>query len=223
MFGFRLNAVSTPDLDTRSQRPGRSRGNAGGPLWRVREPLIMAGEMAAGRMAVGEAGRGFDLETCLRLGTVPAVFSSQDPESALAAYAALYVEQEVRAEGLARDIGSFSRLTTVAGYLELLEDLLLAFRLPVFTRRAKRRLAAHPRFFYFDCGVFRSLRPAGPLDRPEDLRGLAAFGAEYPEARRVLLYRGAERLAVRDILCLPVEDFLARLHPKRGLQQAVRA
>ena len=262
----------------------------------------------AAEMVAGEAGRRFDLETCLRLGTVPTVFSSQDPESALAAYAALYVEQEVRAEGLARDVGSFSRFleaaafshgatlnvsavarecetnrTTVAGYLELLEDLLLAFRLPVFTRRAKRRLAAHPKFFYFDCGVFRSLRPAGPLDRPEeiggpaleglvaqhlrawlaysradarlyywrtrsgvevdfvlygtdgiwafevknadrvrpeDLRGLTAFGAEYPEARRVLLYRGAERLAVRDILCLPVEDFLARLHPQRGLPAA---
>lgn len=56
--------------------------------------------------------------------------------------------------------------STVSGYLELLEDLLLAFRLPVFSRRAKRRLLAHPRFFYFDCGVFRSLRPSGPLDRP---------------------------------------------------------
>ena len=282
---------------------------AGRAAMRSMHPF-MAGEMTAGEVA-GEAGRGFDLETCLRLGTVPAVFSSQDPESALAAYAALYVEQEVRAEGLARDVGSFSRFleaaafshgttlnvsavarecetsrTTVAGYLELLEDLLLAFRLPVFTRRAKRRLAAHPRFFYFDCGVFRSLRPAGPLDRPEeiggpaleglvaqhlrawlaysgadarlyywrtrsgvevdfvlygadgiwafevknadrvrpeDLRGLAAFGAEYPEARRVLLYRGADRLAVRDILCLPAADFLARLHPQRGLERAVRA
>lgn len=283
---------------------------AGRAVMRSMHPF-MAGEMLAGEVAdgaAGEAGRRFDLDTNLRLGTVPAVVSSEDPESALAAYAALYVEQEVRAEGLARDVGSFSRFleaaafshgtalnvsaiarecetsrTTVAGYLELLEDLLLAFRLPVFTRRAKRRLAAHPRFFYFDCGVFMSLRPAGPLDRPEeiggaaleglvaqhlrawlaysgsdaklyywrtrsgaevdfvlygtgglyafevknadrvrpeDLRGLAAFGDEYPEARRVLLYRGEDRLVVRDILCLPVEDFLVRLHPQRRLEDA---
>ena len=279
---------------------------AGRAAMRSMHPF-MAGEMAGG--AAGAAGRRFDLEPCLRLGTVPAVVSSDDPESALAAYAALYVEQEVRAEGLARNVGSFSRFleaaafshgttlnvsavarecetsrTTVAGYLELLEDLLLAFRLPVFTRRAKRRLVAHPRFFYFDCGVFRSLRPAGPLDRPaeiggaaleglvaqhlrawlaysgsdaslyywrtrsgtevdfvlygtggiwafevknagrvrpEDLRGLAAFGDEYPEARRVLLYRGPDRLALRDILCLPVEDFLVRLHPRQGLKYAI--
>lgn len=269
---------------------------------------FMAGEMGAGD--VSEAGPRIDLDTCLGLGTVPSVVSAQDPESALAAYAALYVEQEVRAEGLARNIGSFSRFleaaafshgavlnvsaiarecetsrTTVAGYLELLEDLLLAFRLPVFTRRAKRRLVAHPKFFYFDCGLFGSLRPKGPLDRPaeidgpaleglvaqhlrawlaysgndgrlyhwrtrsgaevdfviygsggmwgfevknadrvrpEDLRGLASFGDEYPEARRVLLYRGADRLAVGEVLCLPVWDFLARLDPRHRLDRAVR-
>ena len=254
----------------------------------------------------GELGSGFDLGTSLTLGTVPTVVSSDDPVSALAAYASLYVEQEVRAEGLARDVGSFSRFleaaafshaatlnvsevarecetsrSTVSGYIELLEDLLLAFRLPVFTRRAKRRLVAHPRFFYFDCGVFRSLRPAGPLDRPEeiagpaleglvaqhlrawlaysrtrdrlyywrtragaevdfvlygasglwgidvmnadrirpaDLRGLRAFGDEYPRARRMLLHRGNRPLERRGVLCLPVDRFLRRLRPARALE-----
>ena len=257
----------------------------------------------------GELGGRFDLEAALRLGSVPAVVSAEDPKSALAAYAALYVEQEVGAEGLARDIGGFSRFleaaafshaatlnvsevarecdtsrSTVAGYLELLEDLLLSFRLPVFARRAKRRLVAHPRFFYFDCGVFKSLRPAGPFERPSeidgaaleglvaqhlrawvaysesdaglhywrtrggaevdfvlygtpglwafdvmnadrvrpaDLRGLTSLGDEYPEARRVLLYRGEHRLLRRGILCLPVEPFLKGLNPERGLEDAV--
>lgn len=62
---------------------------------------------------------------------------------------------------------------TAEGYLEVLEDLLLSFRVPVFTRRARRQLVAHPKFYYFDAGVFRSLRPAGPLDDPRMLRGLA--------------------------------------------------
>ncbi len=257
----------------------------------------------------GELGCSFDLDATLRLGTVPTVVDSDDPASALDAYASLYLEQEVRAEGLARDVGSFSRFleaaafshaatlnvseiarecetsrSTVAGYLELLEDLLLAFRLPVFTRRAKRRLVSHPRFFYFDCGVFRSLRPAGPLDRPAeiggpaleglvaqhlrawlaysdsdarlyywrtrggsevdfvlygapgiwafdvmnadrvrpaDLRGLTAFGNEYPEAQRVLLYRGEYRLLRKGVRCLPVADFLVGLSPERGLGDTV--
>ena len=53
--------------------------------------------------------------------------------------------------------------------------------------------------------------------RPADLRGLTAFGDEYPEAHRVLLYRGEHR----DILCLPVEPFLTGLNPERGLEEAV--
>jgi len=271
---------------------------AGRALMRSLHPF-MAGEMADA----------FDLDTVLQRGAVPTVVSSRDPPSTLAAYAALYLEQEVRAEGLARDIGSFSRFleaagfshaatlnvselarecetsrSTVTGYLELLEDLLLSFRLPVFTRRAKRRLVAHPRFFYFDCGVFRSLRPAGPFDRPSeidgpaleglgaqhlrawsaysgsdaklhywrtrggsevdfvlygtpglwafdvmnaarvrpaDLRGLTAFGDEYPETRRILLYRGEHRLVRRGILCLPVEPFLRGLNPAQGLEDAI--
>ena len=275
---------------------------------------LLAGRAALHTMhpfMAGELGSCFDLDATLRLGTVPTVVDSDDPASALDAYASLYVEQEVRAEGLARDVGSFSRFleaaafshaatlnvseiarecetsrSTVAGYLELLEDLLLAFRLPVFTRRAKRRLVSHPRFFYFDCGVFRSLRPAGPLDRPAeiggaaleglvaqhlrawlaysdtdaqlyywrtrggsevdfvlygapgiwafnvmnadrvwpaDLRGLTAFGNEYPEAHRVLLYRGEYRHVWRGVLCLPVTDFLVGLTPKQGLDDAVSA
>jgi predicted AAA+ superfamily ATPase len=65
---------------------------------------------------------------------------------------------------------------TVEGYLEVLEDLLLAFRLPVFSRRAKRRLAAHPKFYYFDTGVFRANRPTGPLDAPSEIDGAALEG-----------------------------------------------
>jgi len=54
-----------------------------------------------------------------------------------------------------------------------LEDLLLAFRVPVFTRRAQRELAAHPKFFFFDAGVFRANRPSGPLDAPSEIDGAA--------------------------------------------------
>ena len=39
----------------------------------------------------GEMGAAFDLATSLRLGVVPTVVSSQDPGSALTAYAALYL------------------------------------------------------------------------------------------------------------------------------------
>jgi predicted AAA+ superfamily ATPase len=64
----------------------------------------------------------------------------------------------------------------VEGFLGVVEDLLLAFRLPIFTRRAQRATAKHPKFYYFDTGVFRALRAHGPLDRPEEIEGAALEG-----------------------------------------------
>ena len=58
-------------------------------------------------------------------------------------------------------------------YFSILEDLLLAFRIPVFTKRAKRHLSVHPKFYYFDTGVFRSIRPSGVLDTPQEIEGAA--------------------------------------------------
>jgi hypothetical protein len=52
----------------------------------------------------------------------------------------------------------------------ILEDLLLACRLPVFTRKAKRKTASHPKFYFFD-------------------NGLTSFGDDYPEAVLHASYR----------------------------------
>ena len=245
------------------------------------------------------------MEDALATGTIPLVVSSSSPEQAIKAYASLYLKEEVQMEGLVRNIGAFSRFLesisfshgavlnvshvardcqverkTVEGYISILEDLLLGFRIPVFSKRAKRHLSSHPKFYYFDAGVFRSLRPAGPLDAPQEiegaaleglvaqhlrawnaygdnvcelyfwrtksgnevdfifygqdifwaievkntarvhgkmLRGLLAFREDYPEAEACLLYRGKERLMVKGILCLPVEEFLINLRPNKPL------
>jgi predicted AAA+ superfamily ATPase len=126
---------------------------------------------------------------------------ASDPADVLRAYAGLYLEQEVKAEGLTRNVGNFARFLevvsfshaailnvshvareaqvtrkTVEGYLEVLEDLLLAWQVPVFTRRAQRATVSHPKLYLFDAGVFRSLRPRGPLDRPEEIDGAALEG-----------------------------------------------
>ncbi|MCS6243904.1 MAG: hypothetical protein H2172_08635 [Opitutus sp.] len=49
--------------------------------------------------------------------------------------------------------------------------------------------------------------------RPEDLRGLRAFGEDYPEASRYLLYRGRERIQREGVLCMPIDEFLLALRP----------
>ena len=52
---------------------------------------------------------------------------------------------------------------------------------------------------------------------PEDLRGLDSFGADYPQAALLLLYRGTRRERRGRIWMLPVEDFLKNLSPARKL------
>ena len=155
----------------------------------------------------------FRLESALQTGLLPLVLAAPDPNEVLSAYVALYLEQEVRVEGWVRSIGSFARFLeaisfshaavlnlsnvareaqverrTVTGYLEILEDLLLSFRVPVFTRRAKRRTVAHAKFYLFDTGVYRSLRPRGPLDRPEEIEGMALEGMVAQHLRAWIAY-----------------------------------
>lgn len=50
---------------------------------------------------------------------------------------------------------------------------MIGIRVPVFRRRAKRKLVTHPKFYFFDAGVFHTLRPAGPLDPVEEIQGAA--------------------------------------------------
>lgn len=151
-------------------------------------------------MAV-ELGKKFNLASALKQGLLPLVFSAADPDAVLRTYASLYVKEEVQMEGLVRNIGNFSRFLeavsfshgslinisnvareceverkVVEAYVTILEDLLLAIRIPVFSKKAKRATITHPKFYYFDVGVYRSLRPRGPLDKPEEIEGAALEG-----------------------------------------------
>ena len=143
----------------------------------------------------------FQLEKALTQGMLPLVWDSANPESVLKSYCALYLKEEVYAGGLVRNVGNFSRFleiisfshaniltttniarecnvsrNTADSYLQILKDLLLAFTIPVFTKRAQRALSTHPKFYLFDSGVFSSIRPKGPLDRPQEIQGAALEG-----------------------------------------------
>jgi hypothetical protein len=48
------------------------------------------------------------------------------------------------------------------------------------------------------------------------MRSLRSFQDDYPESKALLLYRGADRLAVEGIRVVPVEEFLLGLDPSRG-------
>lgn len=59
-----------------------------------------------------------------------------------------------------------------ASYIDLLES-----------ERARRRVVAHPKLFFFDAGVYRTVRPRGPLDRPEEIDGAALETLLFQHAR----------------------------------------
>ncbi|OGV64508.1 MAG: ATPase [Lentisphaerae bacterium RIFOXYB12_FULL_65_16] len=143
-----------------------------------------------------ELGPDFSLESSLLHGHLPAVPSSPDPRQYLKSYVRTYLREEVQQEGLARNLAHFARFLEVASfsqggilnvsavareaaldrkvvenYFGILEDLLIAHRLPVFSKRAKRRMVSHPKFYLFDAGVYRAIRPLGPLDAPEEAAG----------------------------------------------------
>jgi predicted AAA+ superfamily ATPase len=246
-----------------------------------------------------ELGNDFDLKRSLMYGHLPAVFSESDPKKFLASYVKTYLHEEVLHEGLTRNIGGFSRFLesasfaqgsplsmsaiardcsvqqkTVSGFFDILDDLLIGYRLPVFSRRAKRRIIAHPKFYFFDVGVYKAIRPRGPLDiTPEidgialeslflqelraindyfefeyqlsywhtssgaevdfiaygpkgffafevkhtdklnsaDFSGLKAFGKDYPEAKRYLVYAGTRKAYHENIEVIPMNDALQKL------------
>ncbi|MEA2084331.1 MAG: ATP-binding protein [Thermodesulfobacteriota bacterium] len=166
-------------------------------------------------LTAGELGSDFSLRNSLKFGHLPAIYSEPDPGDYLASYIRTYLREEVQQEGLTRNLSTFARFLEAAGfsqastlniteiarecrvnrklveeYFYILEDLLLAHRLPVFTKRAKRRMAAHPKFFLFDVGVYRAIRPKGPLDSPEEIDGSAFETLVFQELRAVNdLYR----------------------------------
>jgi predicted AAA+ superfamily ATPase len=140
----------------------------------------------------------FSLEKALKTGMLPLVWYAADPKAVLDGYSSIYLEQEIKAEAAVRSVESFARFlealtfsqgnllnlssisrecqvrrSTVAGYLEIAQDLLIVRLLPAFSRRASRETSVHPKFYYFDCGVYRSMRPSGPMDRSEEIDGAA--------------------------------------------------
>ncbi len=133
-----------------------------------------------------------------------------DPGKYLKDYVQTYLREEVMQESLTRNIGHFSHFLEVASfsqgatinisavareahiersvaenYFSILEDLLIAVRLPVFSRKAKRKLISQKKFYFFDAGVFRAIRPAGPLDSDAEIDGPALETLVLQELRAV--------------------------------------
>ena len=135
-------------------------------------------------LTIWELGEAFDLDRALRLGGLPGVYSDEDaPEDVLETYAAVYLREEIQAEALIRNVGTYARFLdlaavssgdwinyskvasdaeipkeTVRRFFQILEDTLLCFRIPPFSPSSSgRRVSQRDRILLFDVGVRNAL------------------------------------------------------------------
>jgi predicted AAA+ superfamily ATPase len=145
-----------------------------------------------------ELGTRFDLARAVERGLLPSIYFSDDPGADLRAYAGTYLQQEIVAEGLTRNVPAFGRFlkvaalsnatvvnftqlasdaqvarTTVYEYFEILRDTLLLHEVPAWTASRTRKPLVSSKYYFFDVGVVSSLQ--GRLVRP----GTPEFGAAF--------------------------------------------
>ncbi|MFA6036586.1 MAG: ATP-binding protein [Legionellales bacterium] len=143
-----------------------------------------------------ELQQDFNLLHALKYGLLPNVINNSDPALYLETYVTTYLREEILQEGITRNLSEFARFLevasfsqgnilnmsnvareaaiaqkTVVAYFDIVEDLLLGMKIPVFTRRAQRQLVSHPKFYFFDVGIYRTIRPRGILDTDDEIDG----------------------------------------------------
>ena len=140
-----------------------------------------------------EIGSRFNLEEALQFGLLPIVWDSTTKAETLSAYARLYLKEEIQAEALVRNLPGFARFlplaalfhgqmlnvsnmareagvarTTAIGYLEILEETLLCFRLPAYEARLRVRERKLPKWYWCDPGLARVMKRTTASPAPEE-------------------------------------------------------
>jgi len=121
---------------------------------------------------------GFDLIKACNNGMLPRHYLVENATNRLHAYVGDYLQQEIKAEALTRNLNTFSRFMEIAAlsngeilnykniasecgvsaptvkeYFSILEETLVGYTIPAFTRNVKRRVIQSPKFYYFDVGI----------------------------------------------------------------------
>lgn len=120
----------------------------------------------------------FNLLKACNNGMLPRHYLVENAVNRLHAYVGDYLQQEIKAEALTRNLNIFSRFMEVAAlsngeiinynniatecgvsaptvkeYFSILEETLIAYIIPAYTRNVKRRVIQSPKFYYFDVGI----------------------------------------------------------------------
>ncbi len=139
----------------------------------------------------------YNLDEILKYGSIPLIYNASDKKETLKSYVQMYLKEEINAEALVRNLGGFARFlpvaglfhsqvinisniardagvsrTTISGYIDILEDTLLARRLPAYQSKLRVRERKHPKLYWCDPGIVRAVN--------------SRFGDIYPEERGIL-------------------------------------
>ncbi|MBR6103985.1 MAG: ATP-binding protein [Paludibacteraceae bacterium] len=161
----------------------------------------------------------FDLDRAVRNGMLPRHYLKKDATSLLKAYVGVYLKEEIQAESLVRNLANFSRFleiaaitdgemvnyqniasdcgvsaNTVKEYFQILEDSLLGFTVPAYTKQKKRRLVQSHRFYLFDAGVTNYL-----LGRTKLQPGTPEYGHAFEHLimQEIVAYLGYSNSAAK--------------------------
>ena len=143
----------------------------------------------------------YDLPKAINQGLLPRHYmcDSNTAWRRLQAYVSVYLKEEIKAEALVRNLQAFSRFMEVAAlsngeminysniandcgidsktvkeYFTILQDTLVGYMIPAYTKVMKRKLRQNPKFYYFDIGVVNYL-----LGRRNLQPGSADFGHAF--------------------------------------------
>ena len=156
----------------------------------------------------------FNLTRALNNGMLPRHYLVENPTSRIQAYIGDYLQQEIVEESVVRRLESFTRFLQVAAlsnaeivnytniaqdcgvsaksvkeYFTILEETMLGFFLPAYTKVVKRRVAVSPKFYYFDVAIPNHLLHRTPLKHGTDVYGHALEHFVIQELRAYLSYR----------------------------------
>ena len=156
----------------------------------------------------------FDLNRALNHGMLPRHYLMENPTMRIQAYIGDYLQQEIVEEAIVRSLDAFTRFLQVAAlsnseivnytniaqdcgvssktvkeYFSILEETMLGFFLPSYTKVVKRRVIQSPKFYYFDVAIPNHLLRRIPLQPGTDVYGHALEHLVIQELRAFMSYR----------------------------------
>jgi predicted AAA+ superfamily ATPase len=156
----------------------------------------------------------YRLERILNHGLIPLHYAEEKPERSLRSYVLDYIEQEIHAEALTRNVPAFARFLeavgvthgglinygniardcgvtskTVREYYQILQDTLLGHTLEPWRKKKNRRLIETARFYLFDVGVVRALSGMRLIQEGTEEFGRAFEHFLIEEIRACLTYQ----------------------------------